>query len=182
LARCSAVPTTTTRHAWDGGHGARERAFAHPTRDLRVNRHSNIHVVVAHLHVDRAQAILGIAAMAAGLDVELPAVPGTDDVLLAGEFEPAAGLVRPQFLLDARDHLALTDRAAVVRAEVLVGDEPIALPEDAELERIDPQHAIAALGKLAELAHHDLVHPVTPPCCAVTRWERGGTTSAGRRN
>src|SRR5262249_41647938 len=100
--------------------------------------------------------------------VELPAVPGTDDVLLAGELEPAAGLIRPQILLDARDHLALTDRAAVVRAEVLVGQEPVALPEDAELERIDPQHAIAALRKLAELADHDLVHRFTPlPCSSL---------------
>src|SRR5262245_53649265 len=57
---------------------------------------AHINPIVTHLHVDRTQAIFGIAAVAAGCDVELPAVPGTDDVLACGETQPAAGLVGRQ--------------------------------------------------------------------------------------
>ena len=64
--------------------------------------------------------------MAAGFDVELPAVPGADDVLALGEAQPTAGLIWRQLLLDARDDLALADRAAVVRAVVLVGEQAVA--------------------------------------------------------
>ena len=67
-----------------------------------------------------------------------------------------------ELFLDPRDHLALTDRATVVRAVVLVGHQPVALPKDPELERVDPQHAVTALREVAELAHQDLVHRVTP--------------------
>src|SRR4029079_15290631 len=121
-----------------------------------VCRQGHKHPVVANLHVDRTQAIFRIAAMASGLDVELPAVPGTDDVFLLREAQAAARLIRRQLLLDARNHLALADPAARGRAMVLVGEEPVAAPEDAELERVDTQHAVAALHELAELAHHDL--------------------------
>src|ERR1700716_2448184 len=124
--------------------------------------HTDIDAVVAHPHVDRPQAIFGIAAVAAGFDVEFPAVPGTHDVALVGEPQAATGLVGPELLLHARDHLALAHRAAVVRAIILVGDDAVALPEHAELEGIHPQHAVAAFRKLAELAHHDLVHRFIP--------------------
>src|SRR5437016_1701673 len=97
---------------------------------LRRTRQCHIHPVVAHLHVDRPQAVFRIAAMAAGFDVELPAMPGADDVLLLRKALSPAGLVRGKHLLDTRDHLALTDRAAVVRALVLVGHELVALAED----------------------------------------------------
>src|SRR5262245_49786094 len=125
-------------------------------------RDADINAIVAHLDVDRPQAILRVAAVAAGLDVEFPAVPGTDDVALLGEPKAAAGLIRPQLFLDARDHLALTDRTAVMRAMILVGVETIALAKNPELERVDPQHAVAPFRELAELAHHDLVHRFTP--------------------
>ena len=101
-----------------------------------------------------------------------------------------------ELLLDARDHLALTHRPAVVRAMILVGDDAVALPEDAELEGVDPQHAVAAVRELAELAHHDLVHRFTPSLVVsiagsalfagvisiIDRVGRGGTTSADRRS
>src|SRR5947208_14290659 len=131
-------------------------------RCITIVSHAHIDAVVAHTNVDRAEAIFGIAAVAAGLDVEIPAVPGTDDVLALGKAQPAARLVGPELFFHARDHLALTDRAAVVRAVVLVGAQPIALAEDAELEALHPQHAVAAVRKFAELAHHDLVHRLTP--------------------
>src|SRR5262244_3598808 len=124
-------------------------------------RDAHIDAVVAHPHVDRPQAIFGVTAVAAGFDVEFPAVPGTDDVALLGETQAAAGLVRRKLLLDARDHLALTDGTAVVRAMILVGHQAVAFPKNSKLERVDPQHAVAALRELAELAHHDLVHRFT---------------------
>src|SRR4029077_14188869 len=119
----------------------------------------------------------GIAAVATGLDVEFPAVPGADDVALVGKPQAAAGLVGPQLLLDARDQLAPAHRTAVVRTIILVGDDAVALPEDAELEGVDPQHPVAAFRELAELTHHDFVHRFPPslvvaksraaftPCC-----------------
>src|SRR5262245_56689578 len=127
-----------------------------------LRRHAHIDAVVAHANVDRPQAILGIAAVAAGFDVEFPAVPGADDVLALGETQPAAALVGSQFLLDTRDDLALADRAAVVRAVILIGEQAVALAKDAELEVVHAQHAVTALRELAELAHHDLVHRFTP--------------------
>src|SRR5262245_51602667 len=146
-------------------------------------RDAHVDAIVAHLNVDRPQAIFGVTAVASGFDVEFPTVPGTDDVALLGETQAAAGLVRRKLLLDARDHLALTDRTAVVRAMILVGHQAVAFPKNSKLERVDPQHAVAALHELAELAHHDLVHPLhLPRSCAVIRVRRGGTTFEDRRS
>src|SRR5262249_30329725 len=137
----------------------------HASRSMRAfsigRRDADIDAVVAHLNNDRPQSIFRIAAMAAGLDVEFPAVPRADDVVLLGGTQPAAGLVRRKLFLDARDHLALTDRTAVMGARILVGDEAVALPKNSDLERVHPQHAVAPFRELAELAHHDLVHGLT---------------------
>src|SRR3977135_1912997 len=110
--------------------------FAPPTRPTRsiLRRHAHIDAVVAHPDVDRPQAIFGIAAVATGLDVEFPAVPGADDVALVGETQAAAGLVGPKLLLDARDHLALAHRAAVMRTAILVGADGVVLTENAHIE------------------------------------------------
>src|SRR3954470_9447373 len=95
--------------------------------------HTDIDAVVAHPHVDRPQAIFGIAAVAAGFDVELPAVPGTHDVALVGEPQAAHGLIGSGLLFPAADPLALAPRAPGVRAGILVGDDAVALSEHAEL-------------------------------------------------
>src|SRR6516162_91325 len=124
-------------------------------------RDAHIDAVVAYPHSHRPQAIFGVTAVAAGLDVEFPAVPGADDVALLGETQAAAGLVRCKLLLDARDHLALTHRTAVVRAMILVGYQPVAFPKNSKLEGIDTQHAVAAIREFVERAHHDLVHRFT---------------------
>src|SRR5689334_9014881 len=136
--------------------------------DLGGGRHADVDAVVAHLHVNRPQTILRVAAVAAGLEVEFPTVPGTDDVAFLGETQAAAGLVRRKLFLDARDHLSLTNRAPVVRTIILVGDEAVPLAKNSELEGVDPQHAIAPFHELAELAHHDLVHRLTL-ACPITR-------------
>src|SRR3954454_8447350 len=154
------------------GRGSTARSlFARGQQEMRESSilagHTDIDAVVAHPHVDRPQAIFGIAAVAAGLDVEFPAVPGTHDVALFGEPQAATGLIGPEFLLHARDHLALTHRAAVVRAIILVGNDAVALPEHAELEGIHAQHPVATFRELAELAHHDLVHRLTPSFVSV---------------
>src|SRR5262245_51043114 len=148
---------------WGEGADRTRRSYVKITIEKKsgCRRDAHVHAVVAHLHVDRPQAIFGVAAVAAGFDVEFPAVPGTDDVALLGETQAAAGLVRRKLFLDARDHLALTDRTAVVRAMILVGHQAIAFAKNSKLERVDPQHAVAALRELAELAHHDLVHRFT---------------------
>jgi len=139
--------------------GMRPVASMKPISGCR--RDADINAVVTHLHVDGTQAIFRVAAVAAGLNVEFPAVPRTDDVALLGETKSAGGLIRRELFLDARDHLALADRPAVVGAMILVCHEAVALAKNAELEAIDPQHAVATLRELAELAHHDLVHRFT---------------------
>src|SRR5262245_13365702 len=124
-------------------------------------RDADINAVVAHLNLDRPQAIFRVAAVAAGVDVEFPAMPSADDVTFFGETQPAAPLIRRQLFLDPRDHLALTDRAAVVRASALVADQAVPFATAPALEAVDPQHAVATLGELTELAHHDLIHRFT---------------------
>src|SRR5262249_48802469 len=111
-------------------------------------RDAHIDAVVAHFNVDRPQAIFGVTAVAAGFDVEFPAVPGTDDVALLGETQAAAGLVRRKLLLDARNHLALTDRTSVVRAMILIRHQAVPLPKNSKLERVHPHHPSPPLPQL----------------------------------
>src|SRR5262249_36540609 len=130
-------------------------------RILSRARQGHVDAVVVHAHINGAQAVFGVAAVAAGFDVEFPAVPGADDVLLLGEAQAAAGLVRRQIFLDARDHLALADRAAVMGTIIFVREQPVALPENSELEALDPQHPVAAVGKVGQRADHNLAHRFT---------------------
>src|SRR5262249_57455139 len=88
-------------------------------------RDADINAVVAHLNLDRPQAIFRVAAVAAGLDVEFPAMPRADDVTFFGETQPAAPLIRRELFLDPRDHLALTDHAALLRPILLLSHHPV---------------------------------------------------------
>src|SRR5271166_374889 len=50
----------------------------------------------------------------------------------------------------------------MVRATVLVGDEPFAEPEDADFELADSDDAIVAIGQFAAGPDHDLTHYLSP--------------------
>src|SRR5262245_50929164 len=76
-----------------------------------------------------------------GLDVVLPAVPGTDDVDLAGREAVAdMPLLLVEHGLDLADQHALADRAAHVAADVLEGEVPAVPLEDEDLARADRDH------------------------------------------
>src|SRR5262249_52871469 len=99
---------------WGEGADRTRRSYVKITIEKKsgCRRDAQFHAVVAPLQGDGPRAIFGVAAVAAGFDVEFPAVPGTDDVALLEETQAAAGLVRRNLSLDARDPLALTDRTA----------------------------------------------------------------------
>src|SRR5262245_38421394 len=81
--------------------------------------------------------------MLAGAQIELEAVPRANDVLLRlREAHSEARLVRCDMLLDLGHDLALTDRAAHVRAVVLVGDEIAVEIEHCDLDAADLHHAM----------------------------------------
>ena len=96
--------------------------------------------------------------MPPGNDVVLEPVPRTDDLRRGAEAQPEALAVFPEHFLDLAKDFSLADRAAGVRAAVLPGVDLVALPEHAELERSDLEHAVIAVGDLRELAHQHFIH------------------------
>src|SRR5262249_41169673 len=77
---------------------------------------------------------------ATGRDVELQAVPGTDDDLaLVGERRPPVALFRRQ---DRRADVPLAQRAALVEAVVREGVVGAPDVEDADLHPVDPDDAL----------------------------------------
>src|SRR5579862_3768899 len=81
-------------------------------------------LAVADLDLDRLQPYGGVARVAAGLEIELVAMPRANDVAPAGEARAEALHLGRQQLLDAVEDLALADRAAGMRARVLVRHDP----------------------------------------------------------
>src|SRR5262249_56952863 len=76
-------------------------------------RDAHIDAVVAYPHSHRPQPIFGVTAVAAGLGVEFPAVPGGDGVGLLGENPAPARVVRAQPLPDRAGAPCLTGPATV---------------------------------------------------------------------
>src|SRR5258706_9643988 len=123
---CVPSPHGQRRGAILATRNGTERAFAHPTPGGAMllgmrpvasmkpisgcRRDADINAVVTHLHVDGTQAIFRVAAVAARLNVEFPALPRTDDVALLGETKSTGGLIRAELFRAARGHLALADR------------------------------------------------------------------------
>src|SRR5579862_1979270 len=100
--------------------------------------------------------------MATGGEVELVAVPWANDVALLAEAQPRALLVGGDDFLDLMKDLALTDRAAGMRADVFVGQHFAAGAEDAHFELLDRKDPIIAIGDICQLAHCDFVHCTSP--------------------
>src|SRR5262249_2687444 len=98
------------------------------------------------------------ARMASGGDVELVAVPRTDDVARLGKAQTRAFLVRRQHLLDLIENLALTYRPAGVRTHVLVGNDLVAGPEYADFDFFEREYTIIAVGDVGELGDCDFFH------------------------
>src|SRR5262249_18390634 len=69
--------------------------------------------------------------------------------------QAAARLVGRDHLLDPVEDLSLAHRAAVVRAVVVITDDPRALAKDADLQTVDTEHAAFSVGKLVDIAEFD---------------------------
>ncbi len=82
--------------------------------------------------------------MTAGLQIEFVAVPRTDNIPLLAEAQARALFVGGDQLFDLIENLALTDRAAGMRAHILIRHHPIAEAEDANFQSIEREDAIAS--------------------------------------
>src|SRR5580693_6866553 len=89
-----------------------EPAFRSPRRAGNGLRYLDVNFIVAYRDPNRCQPYIGIARMAAGLDVEFIAVPRAHDVAAGRMLEARAFHVGRQCFLDATKNLALTNRAA----------------------------------------------------------------------
>src|SRR5215471_12519308 len=88
---------------------------------------ADVNLPAAHVDLDRREPHAGIAWMAAGLEVELEAVPRAHDVPLGlGKMHAGAAHVGRERLFDLVKNLPLAHRPARVRAHVLVGEDLVA--------------------------------------------------------
>src|SRR5205807_3510247 len=93
-----------------------------------------IGLTVANPHIEPAQPEAPVGGALAGLQVVLPAVPGTGDAhLVVGEPLAADSPVGQDHLLVPADDLPRADRAALVPTPVLVGVQAAVDHEDPEL-------------------------------------------------
>ena len=65
-------------------------------------------------------------------------------------------------LLDLMEDLALADRAAGMRTDVLVGQHLAAGAENADLDLVQDENPVVAVGDIGQLAHRDFVHRLSP--------------------
>src|ERR1700719_1776024 len=118
------------------------------------------------------QLHLAVADALAGLHVVFHAVPRADEVhLVFGEEQAHRGLVGAQPLLDLGDGQAFAGRAALVQAEIAVGEEFALVAEHADLivaDEDDPPVAVLEFRKLCDeffrhLPFTSTFHPDDPP-------------------
>src|SRR5882724_10253472 len=118
-----------------------------------------MHLIVHDLELGAAQRMGGAAGMPPGLQAELIAVPGTDDVLLAlVEMQPARALLA----VDRLDHplvdASLADRALPMGALIVPGDELAIDLEHADLDAVAGHDLAAAFGKLVDSCDRVRLH------------------------
>src|SRR5215468_7787868 len=101
--------------------------------------------------------------MAAGLDAELVAVPGADDIGLGRiVFERARGAVIGDGLDHALHDAALADRPGAMGATVVPGKELAIDPEDTDLELSAIDDLAVAVGVVGHFACEIFRHPALP--------------------
>src|ERR1700742_280558 len=128
-----------------------------------LSSEDNIHLVVLDGHIEGPQPHVRVAWMPSGLEVELPAVPRTDNVRVAFRpFLSAAGLVVVEHLFDAIEDAALANRSLHMRAPVFIGIELVSQPEDADLEVAARDDFAAAVGEITLLADINQSHGYAP--------------------
>src|SRR5437660_10193478 len=169
------------------GRGMRARAQRRKTLPASRDRYcallgdADVDLPAAHGDLDRREPHARVARMAAGLQVELEAVPRTHEVARVREAQAGAAHVGRERLLDLVIDLALAHRAAGVRAHVLIREDFLAEAEHADLYAVDGKDAIVAVIELRERRDRDVLRSVA--CGHVLSLpERDGTTSPRRTN
>src|SRR5580704_10799446 len=121
-------------------------------------RHADVDLAVAHSDLDRREPHARIARMAAGLQIELEAVPRTHEVARLGEAQAGALHVGGERFLDLVENLPLADRPAGMRAHVLVGEDLVAEAEYPDFDVVDGEDPIVPVLELAQRRDRDIAH------------------------
>jgi hypothetical protein len=91
--------------------------------------------------------------MAAGRKIEFIAVPRADDVALFAEAQAGAFLFRCYYFLDLVENLALADRAAGMRTDILIGEHVAAGAKDPDLDVVEGEYPVIAIGNVSQLGN-----------------------------
>src|SRR6266849_1144230 len=120
---------------------------------------NDIDMPVRGLELGPAQGEAFAARMAAGPQVELPAVPRTDDVLALRVVLQHPGLaVLVHRLADPVVDAALAHRPAAMGTLIVPGDQIAIDIEDADLGAVAGNHPTLAVRQLADPPHHKGLH------------------------
>src|SRR5215471_17898683 len=112
-------------------------------------------MAVRDLELGLAQPGLGMTGMLAGLQAELPAVPGAHDVLfLVVVLQHAGVAVLVERFLDLAVDAALAHRALQMGALIVPGDKLAIDLEYADLDAVARDHLATAFGELVEATNH----------------------------
>src|SRR5882672_6605967 len=129
-----------------------------------------MHLTVDDLELGTTQGLGRAAGMPSGLQVELIAVPGADDVRLVLVELQHPG---PLLAVDRLDHplvdAPLADRALSMRALIVPGDELAIDLEYADLDAIAGHDLPAALGQLVDFSDRVGLHCTAAPCVRTGR-------------
>src|SRR5271167_1716095 len=98
--------------------------------------------------------------MASGRQVEFVAVPRAYDVALFAVAEPRPLFVWRDYFLDLIENLALADRAAGMRTDILIGQHLAADAENADFERFERENPTIPVCDIGQLANRDFFHRV----------------------
>src|ERR1700687_5113586 len=120
-----------------------------------------MHLTVHDLELGRAQAVGRAAGMAAGLQAEFVAVPGTHDVgLVLVELQHPRALLTVDRLDDPLVDAPLADRTLPMGALIVPGHELAIDLEHADLGAVAGHHLAAAFGELLDLPDRVRLHYV----------------------
>src|SRR5882757_4731685 len=105
------------------------------------------------------ETVLAVAGAFSGLDVELPAMPGADDVQIRlAEAHALIGLVGGDDFLDAMNQQAVAHRTALMRADVEERMQLSLGAHDADLLSLAFHHVARSLRHVCGARHEKLDH------------------------
>src|SRR5258708_8735388 len=124
---------------------------------------NDIDMPVGNLELGPAQGKAFATRMAAGPQIELPAVPWADDVLaLRVVLQHSGFAVFIHRLADLAVDAALADRPAAMGTLIVPRNEFAIDVEDADFGAVAGNHPPLSLGQLADPPHHEGLHLSLP--------------------